>query len=82
MEKHKQNEQCSQSDGKAIEEGILPFTWMDALKSFEPGQTKRYRVNAGLVSTIRSHLWRFQNEYGAKFSSRCDEEYMYITRLE
>lgn len=65
-----------------IEDGQLPFGWKEVLQSFEVGQTKRYRINPGMVSTIRGHIMRFQRTVGSKFTSRCDECYIYITRIE
>lgn len=73
---------CAMSES-LIEEGKLPFTWIDALHSFEPGQTKFYRITGGaMISTVRSHISRFQNATGRKFSSRCEGEFIYITRIK
>ena len=65
-----------------VEEGQLPFGWKEVLHSFEVGQTKRFRISPAMVSTIRGHIMRFQRTIGFKFSSRCDECYIYITRIE
>lgn len=64
-----------------VEEGTLPFTWVDVLRSFEIGQTKRFPVNsAGMVSTIRSHIGRYQHVTGKDFSTSCEGMSIIITR--
>ena len=64
---------------KEVEIGMIPFTWRDVLKTFEPGDEKKYPA----LSTIRGAIFRYQTNTEMQFTTSVDEEgYIHIRRIK
>lgn len=69
---------------KNVEIGELPFTWRDVLKTFRPGDEKRYPAfSTTTLSTIRGAIFRYQTNTEMQFTTSVDEEgYIHIRRIK
>ena len=68
---------------KMVEIGELPFTWLDVLKTFRPGDEKKYPAfSTTTLSTIRGAIFRYQTNTEMQFTTSVDEEgYIHIKRI-
>lgn len=69
---------------KEVEIGRIPFTWRDVLKTFEPGDEKKYpALSTTALSTIRGAIFRYQTNTEMQFTTSVDEEgYIHIRRIK
>lgn len=69
---------------KEVEIGMIPFTWRDVLKTFEPGDEKKYpALSTTTLSTIRGAIFRYQTNTEMQFTTSVDEEgYIHIRRIK
>ena len=67
-----------------VEIGRIPFTWRDVLKTFEPGDEKKYpALSTTTLSTIRGAIFRYQTNTEMQFTTSVDEEgYIHIRRIK
>ena len=68
---------------KEVEIGMIPFTWRDVLKTFEPGDEKNPALSTTTLSTIRGAIFRYQTNTEMQFTTSVDEEgYIHIRRIK
>lgn len=68
---------------KEVKTGMIPFTWRDELRTFEPGDEKKYpALSTTTLSTIRGAIFRHRTNTQMQFTTSVDEEgYIHIKRI-